>query len=89
MKDAPSSFSTPWKIAECRARASRRRVNARSIAPRFCAASKRGFASAAATVFHTVEKSGHFFHTVENFFPLCGKTAKKFSIVWKTFPEGP
>ena len=53
MKDAPSSFSTPWNI-----------------------------------IFHTVEKSGHFFHTVENFFPLCGKTAKKFSIVWKTFPEG-
>ena len=53
MKDAPSSFSTPWNI-----------------------------------IFHTVEKSGHFFHTVENFFPLCGKTAKKFSFVWKTFPEG-
>ena len=23
------------------------------------------------------------FHTVENIFPLCGKTAKKFSMVWK------
>jgi hypothetical protein len=25
------------------------------------------------------------FHTVETFFPLCGKIAKHFSIVWKTF----
>ena len=25
------------------------------------------------------------FHTVETFFPLCGKIAKKFSILWKTF----
>ena len=25
-----------------------------------------------------------FFHTVETFFPLCGKLAKHFSIVWKT-----
>jgi hypothetical protein len=24
-----------------------------------------------------------FFHSVENIFPLCGKTAKHFSIVWK------
>ena len=39
-------------------------------------------------VFHTVEKSGRFFHTVEKSFPLCGKIAKKFSIAWKTFPEG-
>jgi hypothetical protein len=24
------------------------------------------------------------FHTVENIFPWCGKTAKHFSMVWKT-----
>ena len=34
--------------------------------------------------FHCVEKMGLFFHSVETFFPLCGKIAKKFSIVWKT-----
>lgn len=29
--------------------------------------------------------AGHpVFHSVERFFPLCGKIAKKFSIVWKT-----
>ena len=28
--------------------------------------------------------AGHqVFHSVETFFPLCGKNAKKFSIVWK------
>ena len=36
------------------------------------------------TIFHGVENSAHFFHSVERFFPLCGKNAKKFSIVWKT-----
>jgi hypothetical protein len=43
-----------------------------------------------------VEKNGRFFHTVETFFPLCGKTAEKFSIAWKNpvpemsrdFPHG-
>ena len=28
------------------------------------------------------------FHSVETYFPLCGKTAKKFSIVWKNGGEG-
>ena len=51
-------FSTVWKIAECRAQADRRRANARSMAPRECAASEGAFATAAATVFHSVEKSG-------------------------------
>ena len=32
--------------------------------------------------------SGEVFHTVENIFPLCGKTGKKFSIVWKTSGAG-
>ena len=30
------------------------------------------------------ESRREVFHTVENFFPLCGKIAKHFSIVWKT-----
>jgi TatD DNase family protein len=51
-------FSTAWKIAECRAQADRRRANARSIAPRECAASAGGSATAAAAVFHSVEKNG-------------------------------
>ena len=27
------------------------------------------------------------FHSVDKFFPLCGKTAKSFSIVWKNRPN--
>ena len=27
------------------------------------------------------------FHSVETFFPLCGKIAKKFSILWKTLVD--
>ena len=38
--------------------------------------------------FHCVEKLASFFHSVETFFPLCGKIAKKFSIVWKTSGSG-
>ncbi len=30
-----------------------------------------------------------FFHSVETFFPLCGKMAKKFSILWKTGERRP
>ena len=30
-----------------------------------------------------------FFHSVETFFPLCGKIHKIFSIVWKTFGATP
>jgi len=40
------------------------------------------------------ERSGNspktVFHTVENlagFFPYCGKNAKKFSILWKKWPD--
>ena len=33
---------------------------------------------------HAGTRRPRFFHTVENFFPLCGKTAQTFSIVWKT-----
>ena len=29
-----------------------------------------------------------FFHTVEKVFPWCGKIAKHFSMVWKTFAAG-
>ena len=39
-------------------------------------------------IFHCVEKSGCFFHSVETFFPLCGKIAKSFSIVWKNGGAG-
>ena len=35
-------------------------------------------------VFHTVEKTARIFHTVETFLPLCGKSTKSFSMVWKT-----
>ena len=66
-------FSTVWKIAECRAQADRRGANARSIAPRTCAASEGAPATAAATVFHSVEKNGGVFHGVEKSFPRCGK----------------
>ena len=62
-----TEFSTLWKIAECRAQADRRRANARSIAPRFCAASEGATATAAAKCFHTVEK-------IPEKFPHCGKT---------------
>ena len=56
--DMLGDFSTLWKIAECRAQADRRRANARSIAPRECAASEGAPATAAATFFHSVEKPG-------------------------------
>jgi Tat protein secretion system quality control protein TatD with DNase activity len=67
-------FSTAWKIAECRAQADRRRANARSIAPRECAASEGGSATAAATVFHTMEKyGGRFPCHGKKIFPYHGK----------------
>ena len=66
-------FSTVWKIAECRAQADRHGANARSIAPRTCAASEGAPATAAATDFHSVEKMGGIFHGVEKSFPQCGK----------------
>ena len=34
----------------------------------------------------SVEKTAGFFHSVETFFPLCGKIADFFSIVWKIWP---
>ena len=31
--------------------------------------------------------NGQIFHSVETFFPLCGKFSKKFSILWKNYPS--
>jgi hypothetical protein len=31
--------------------------------------------------------AGRVFHTVENFFPRCGKNGLEFSMVWKTGAE--
>jgi TatD DNase family protein len=53
--DMLAEFSTLWKTAECRAQADRRRADARSIAPRECAASEGASATAAAKSFHSVE----------------------------------
>ena len=35
-------------------------------------------------IMERAERLGKLFHSVETFFPLCGKRAKHFSIVWKS-----
>jgi hypothetical protein len=43
-----------------------------------------GFSTVWKKVFHGVEKSGRFFHGMENFFMIFPRYGKKFSTVWKT-----
>jgi hypothetical protein len=48
----------------------------------------RDFSTLWKNIFHTVEKTGHFFHTMENvlaIFPHNGKTFRQFSTQWKEF----
>ena len=54
-----------------------------SISPKL-----RDFSTLWKNIFHTVEKTGHFFHTMENLlaiFPHNGKTFRRFSTQWKNF----
>ena len=43
----------------------------------------RGFSTPWTKVFHTVEKNGHFFHTMEKFFCIFPHNGKNVSTPWK------